>query len=106
MRKRENPAAVAKGLVAREGTLAREAPRAGPKVKAMEKQAPTRAMVAPRSCSVETSAAIAVASWTLPSDRPPTMREARKVRKSVAATQRATESMFPAMEARRAVRRP
>ena len=62
MRKREKPAAVAKGLAATVSTLAKAAPNAGPKVKAMEKQAPTRAIVGPRWVSSLMSAAIAVAS--------------------------------------------
>lgn len=106
MRRSEKPAAVAKGLAATVSTLAKAAPNAGPKVKAIEKQAPTRAMVAPRCFSSLMSAAIAVASWTLPSLKPPTTRLARNVRKSVAATHNATDAMLPAMDQRRAVLRP
>ena len=47
-----------------------------------------------------------IASCTLPSLRPPTTREARKVRKSVAATQSATERILPAMLHKSAVLRP
>ena len=106
IRKSEKPAAVAKGLATTVSMLARPAPRAGPNVKAMEKQAPTRAIVAPLCLSSLISAAMAVASCTFPSLSPPTTRLARKVRKSVAATQRATDAMLPAIEHRRAVRRP
>lgn len=86
--------------------LASAAPSAGPNVKAIEKHAPTRAIVAPRCLSSLTSAAIAVASCTFPSLKPPTTLLARKVRKSVAATHSATERMFPAMDHSNAVRRP
>lgn len=47
MRSKEKQAAAAKGLAATKGMLARAAPRAGPKVKAMLKHAPTKAMVEP-----------------------------------------------------------
>ncbi len=47
-----------------------------------------------------------MASWTLPSESPPTIRERRKVRKSVAHTHSRTLRMLPAMLKRRAVRRP
>ena len=106
IRKSENPAAVAKGLAATVETLAKAAPSAGPKVKAIEKQAPTSAIVAPRCLSSLMSAAIAVASCTFPSLKPPTTLLARNVRKSVAATQSATEAMLPAMDHNNAVRRP
>jgi hypothetical protein len=49
---------------------------------------------------------MAIASWTFPSDSPPTTRERRNVRKSVAQTQRRTLRMLPTMLVRRAVRRP
>lgn len=106
IRNREKPAAVAKGFAATDSTFAKAAPSAGPNVKAIEKQAPTRAIVAPRCFSSLTSAAMAVASCTFPSLSPPTTLLARKVRKSVAATHKATEAIFPAMDHRRAVRRP
>ena len=86
--------------------FANAAPSAGPKVKAMEKQAPTNAIVAPRCLSSLISAAMAVASCTFPSLSPPTTRLARKVRKSVAATQRATDAILPAIDHSNAVRRP
>ena len=106
MRKSENPAAVANGFAATVSTFASAAPSAGPKVNAIEKHAPTSAIVAPRCFSSLKSAAMAVASCTLPSLSPPTMRLARKVRKSVAATHKATEAMLPAMDQSSAVRRP
>ncbi len=106
IRKSEKPAAVAKGLAAMLSMFAKAAPSAGPTVNAIEKQTPTRAMVAPRCLSSLMSAAMAVASWTFPSLRPPTTRLARKVRKSVAATHNATEAMLPAIDHRRAVLRP
>ncbi len=106
IRNSETPAAVANGLAATVATVLSQAPRAGPKVKAMEKHAPMRAMVEPRLLASEMSVAMAVASCTLPSESPPTMREARKVRKSTATTQSRTERMFPTMLASRAVRRP
>lgn len=42
----------------------------------------------------------------MPSDKPPTIREARKVLKSAAMTQRRTDRIFPAMLARSAVLLP
>lgn len=45
MRSKEKPAAVAKGLDATRLMLAAAAPRAGPKVNAMLKHAPTMAIV-------------------------------------------------------------
>lgn len=83
-----------------------QAPRAGPKVKATLKQAPMMVMVEPREASSEMSLAMAVASWTLPSDRPPTTRLATKVRKSTATTHSSTDTVLPHMEASRAARRP
>ena len=106
IKKSEKPAAVANGLATTVSTLASAAPNAGPKVKAIEKQRPTRAMVAPRCLSSLISAAIAVAIWTLPSLSPPTTRLARNVRKSVAATHKATDKILPAIVQSRAVRRP
>ena len=106
MRKSEKPAAVAKGLAATVETLAKAAPSAGPKVKAIEKQAPTSAIVAPRCFSSLMSAAMAVASCTFPSLNPPTTLLARNVRKSVAATHSATELILPAIDHNSAVRRP
>ena len=104
--RRETPAVVANGLAATVSTVAKAAPKAGPKVKAIEKQAPTMAMVAARCSALLMSAAMAVASWTLPSLKPPTIRLARKVRKSVAASHNATEAILPAMDQSRAVLRP
>lgn len=72
----------------------------------MEKHAPTRAIVAPRCWSSLMSAAMAVASCTFPSLKPPTTRLARKVRKSVAATHSATDAILPAIDQSRAVLRP
>ena len=106
MRKRLKPAAVAKGFAATVVTFERAAPRAGPNVKAIEKQTPTRAIAAPRCLSSLTSAAIAMASCTFPSLNPPTTLLARNVRKSVAATHRATEAMLPAIDHKSAVLRP
>ncbi len=106
MRMREKPAAVAKGFAATVVTVDKAAPSAGPNVKAMQKQAPINAIVAPRCLSSLISVAMAVASCTLPSLRPPTILLARKVRKSVAATQSATEARLPAIDHNRAVRRP
>ena len=106
IKNREKPAAVAKGFAATVSTFAKAAPSAGPNVKATEKHAPTKAIVAPRCFSSLTSAAIAVANCTFPSLRPPTTLLARKVRKSVAATHKATEAMFPAIDHNSAVRRP
>lgn len=106
MRIKENPAAVAKGFAANVVMLDRAAPSAGPKVNAMLKQAPTNAIVAPRCSSEEMSVAIAVASCTFPSLNPPTMRLARNVLKSTAATQSATDMMFPTMLYSKAVLRP
>jgi hypothetical protein len=63
-------------------------------------------MVLPLSFSLLISVAIAVAIWTFPSDNPPTILLARKVRKSVASSQSSTEAMFPHMEIRSALRRP
>ena len=102
----EKPAAVANGLAATVDTLAKAAPSAGPNVNAIEKQAPTMAMVAPRCFSSLISAAMAVANWTFPSLNPATILLARKVRKSVAATQSATDAMFPAIDHNNAVLRP
>ena len=106
MRNKEKPAAAAKGLAATKVMLARAAPRAGPNVKAMLKHAPTKAMVEPLWLSSLMSAAIAVASCTLPSLSPPTTLLSRKVRKSVAAHHNATLAMLPAMLQCRAVLRP
>lgn len=106
MRKSENPAAVAKGFAATVLIVLSHAPRAGPNVKLMLKHMPTNAIVAPRCFSSDTSVAIAIANWTFPSDSPPTTLERRKVRKSVAQTQRSTLRMLPPMLKRRAVRRP
>ena len=106
MRNKLNPAAVANGFAATVEIELNHAPSAGPNVKLILKHMPTSAIVAPRCFSSDISVAIAMASWTLPSERPPTTRERRKVRKSVATTQRSTESMLPAMLKRRAVRRP
>ena len=106
IRNREKPAAVAKGFATTVSTLARAAPSAGPKVKAMEKHAPTNAIVAPRCFSSLISAAIAVAICTFPSLSPPTTLLARKVRKSMAATHNATETMLPVIDHSKAVRRP
>jgi hypothetical protein len=106
IKKRENPAAVAKGFAEKMVMLDRDAPKAGPSVKAMLKQTPTSAIVAPRSFSSLTSVAIAIASCTFPSLSPPTTRLARKVRKSVAATHSATDRILPHIDQSRAVRRP
>lgn len=106
IRKSEKPAAVAKGLAATVETFAKAAPSAGPNVNAIEKQNPTIAMVAPRCLSSLMSAAMAVASWTFPSLKPPTTLLARNVRKSVAATHNATDAIFPAIDHNNAVRRP
>lgn len=102
----EKPAAVANGFAFTELMVLSQAPSAGPNVKLMLKHIPTSAIVEPRCFSSEISVAIDVASWTLPSERPPTMRERRKVRKSVAQTQRRTLRIFPDMLQRRAVLRP
>lgn len=102
----EKPAAVANGFAATVVIPARAAPNAGPNVNAILKHAPTNAMVEPRWLSSLISAAMAVANCTLPSLRPPTTRLARKVLKSVAAHQRATLAIFPAILDRRAVRLP
>ncbi|OWT43139.1 hypothetical protein VFPPC_17685 [Pochonia chlamydosporia 170] len=99
-------AAVANGFAATIDFVLSQAPRPGPKVKAIEKQAPIMAMVEPRDDSSDMSLAMAVDSWIFPSERPPTTRLATKVRKSTAATQSSTESMFPHIEVSRAVRRP
>src|SRR5688572_13134715 len=85
MSARLKPAAVAKGFAATVEMVLSQAPRPGPKVKAIEKHAPMMAIVEPREASSEISVAMAVASWTLPSERPPTTRLAMKVRKSTAA---------------------
>ena len=61
-RNNEKPAAVAKGFATTLSMFAKAAPRAGPNVNAIEKQAPTSAMVAPRCLSSLISAAIAVAN--------------------------------------------
>jgi len=106
IKKSENPAAVANGLATTVSMLAKAAPSAGPNVNAIEKHTPTRAMVAPRCLSSLISAAMAVANWTFPSLKPPTTLLARNVRKSVAATHKATDAMFPAMDHSNAVRRP
>jgi hypothetical protein len=106
IKNREKPAAVAKGFAFTELMVLNQAPNAGPNVKLILKQIPTSAIVAPLCFSSEISVAIAIASWTLPSESPPTMRERRKVEKSVAHTQRRTLRMLPAMLKRRAVLRP
>lgn len=106
IRKSEKPAAVANGFAATVVTLDRAAPSAGPNVKAIQKQAPIKAMVAPRCLSSLMSVAMAVASCTFPSLRPPTILLAKKVRKSVAATHRATEARLPAIDHSNALRRP
>ena len=106
IKKRENPAAVAKGLAEKMVMLDRNAPKPGPSVKAMLKQVPTSAIVAPRSLSSLTSVAIAIASCTFPSLSPPTIRLAKKVRKSVAATHNATDRILPNIDQSNAVRRP
>ena len=62
MRNSEKPAAVAKGLAATVVTFAKAAPSAGPNVKAIEKQAPTIAIVLPLCSSVLMSVAIAMAN--------------------------------------------
>lgn len=104
--KREKPAAVANGFAATVVTVDNAAPSAGPNVKAMQKHAPIRAIVAPRCLSSLMSVAMAVASCIFPSLKPPTTLLARKVRKSVAATHSATEARFPAIDHNNAVRRP
>lgn len=106
IKKSENPAAVAKGFALTELMVLNHAPKAGPNVKLILKHMPTNAIVAPLCFSSEMSVAIAMASWTFPSERPPTTRERRKVLKSVAQTQRRTLSILPVMLQRRAVRRP
>ncbi len=106
IKNREKLAAVAKGFAMTVSMFASAAPSAGPKVKAMEKQTPTNAIVAPRCLSSLTSAAIAVANCTFPSLKPPTTRLAKKVRKSIAATHRATDAMLPAIDQSKAVLRP
>jgi len=106
IKNKEKPAAVAKGFAATTVTLARAAPRAGPKVNATLKHAPTNAMVEPRWLSSLMSVAMAVASCTLPSLSPPTTRLSRKVRKSTATHQSATLAIFPHMLQSRAVLRP
>ena len=106
MRRSEKPAAVANGFAATVVTVARAAPRAGPNVNATLKQAPTRAMVEARCDSSLMSVAIAIANWMFPSLSPPTTLLSRNVRKSVAAHQRATLAILPAMLHRSAVRRP
>jgi hypothetical protein len=102
----ENPAAVAKGFAFTELIVLNQAPNAGPNVKLILKHIPTSAIVDPLCFSSEMSVAIAIASWTLPSESPPTMRERRKVRKSVAHTQRRTLRMLPVILKSRAVLRP
>lgn len=102
----EKPAAVAKGLATTVVMLARAAPSVGPNVKAILKHAPTIAIVEPLCDSSLMSAAMAVANWIFPSLRPPTIRLHKNVRKSVAAHQRATLAMLPAMLHKSAVRRP
>ena len=62
--------------------------------------------MAPLCLSSLTSAAIAVANWTFPSLKPPTTLLAKNVRKSVAATHKATEAILPAIDQSNAVRRP
>jgi hypothetical protein len=106
IRNSEKPAAVANGFAFTLLMVLNHAPSAGPNVKEMLKHIPTNAIVAPRCFSSDISVAIAIASWTLPSDNPPTMRERRNVRKSVAQTQRRTERILPDMLKRRAVRLP
>ena len=106
IKSKEKPAAVENGFAATVSTFAKVAPSIGPSVNAIEKQAPTSAIVAPLCFSSLISVAIAVASWTLPSLNPPTILLARNVRKSAAATHRATDTMLPAMDQRRVVRRP
>lgn len=102
----ENPAAVANGFAFTLLIVLSHAPNAGPNVKLMLKHMPTSAMVEPLFFSSETSVAMAIASCTLPSESPPTMRESRKVRKSEAHTQRRTLRTLPSMLQRRALRRP
>ena len=106
IKNREKPAAIANGFLSMTCRVDRYAPSAGPKVKAMLKHTPTSAMVEPLWLSSLMSVAMAMASCTLPSLSPPTTRLARKVRKSVAATQSATLKMLPTMDHRRAVRLP
>ena len=106
MRNKLNDAAVANGFAATIDFVLSQAPNPGPNVKAIEKHAPMIAMVDPREDSSEMSLAIAVDSWTFPSERPPTIRLATKVRKSTAATQRSTDRTFPHMDVNSAVRRP
>jgi hypothetical protein len=132
-RKREKPAAVANGLAATVLMVLRYAPKAGPNVNAIYeiysqgmfvcsgnhypndenvkspltlKQAPTRAIVEPLSFSLLMSVAIAVAIWTFPSDKPPTILLAKNVLKSVANSQRRTLAMFPPIDISNAFRRP
>ena len=106
MRINETPAAVAKGFAATVVTVESAAPMAGPKVNAMLKQAPTKAIVEPLCESSLISAAMAVANWILPSLKPPTTLLIKNVLKSVAAHHNATLAMLPAMLQRSAVRRP
>ena len=106
MRSKETAAAVANGLAATVVMFARPAPSAGPKVNAMLKHAPTSAIVEPLSFSSLISVAMAVANWTFPSLKPPTILLSRKVRKSVAAHHSATLAILPAMLHSSAVRRP
>lgn len=103
---RLNAAAEANGFAAKLVMVDRYAPRAGPNVNAMLKHTPTRAIVAPLCVSSLISVAIAIASCTLPSLNPPTTLDAKNVLKSVAATHNATDSTFPAIDQRSAVRRP
>lgn len=102
----ENPAAVANGFAEKVVMLASHAPSAGPKVNAMLKQAPTLAIVEPLDCSSLMSVAIAVASCTFPSLRPPTILLIKNVRKSTAAHHSATLAIFPHILQSNAVRRP
>lgn len=102
----ENPAAVANGFAATVVMLDSHAPNAGPNVNAILKHAPTIAIVEPRCDSSLMSAAMAVASWTLPSLSPPTIRLERNVLKSTAAHHSATDAILPHMLQRRAVRLP
>lgn len=106
IRSNEHPAAVANGFAATIVTVDSPAPIAGPNVNAMLKHAPTNAIVDPLWLSSLISVAMALAIWTFPSLRPPTMRLPRNVLKSVAATQSATLAMFPVIDQSSAVRRP
>jgi hypothetical protein len=49
---------------------------------------------------------MAVAIWTFPSDKPPTILLARKVLKSVANSQSKTLAIFPHIDIKSALRRP